>query len=158
MRLYLVRYQSKTCPGQQAPGLLVLLYQLSYGFRLSTASGGARTRDLGIKSAKYGRTTTPGQELNKCIGAKSGRYLLNSASTNFATRSFDAARRDSNPHLFTELSPEVSPAYGTQYKHLFPVGATVAGPVGAALPMRIRPALRQHFGSRTRDRASFGAK
>jgi hypothetical protein len=42
-------------------------------------------------------------------------------------------------------------AYGTQYKRLLPAGATGAGPVGAALPMRVRAASRQHFGSRTRD-------
>ena len=53
---------------------------------------------------------------------------------------------------------EVSPTYGTQCRGLLPVGATVAGPVGAALPMRVRAASRQHFGSRTRDRPAFGAK
>ncbi len=43
-------------------------------------------------------------------------------------------------------------------QQLFPAGATVARPIGAALPMRKRPASRQHFGGRTRDRAQFGAK
>ena len=46
--------------GNQRLAFYILLYQLSYSRCFSANFGGIRTRDLGIKSAKYGRTTTPG--------------------------------------------------------------------------------------------------
>jgi hypothetical protein len=78
MRLYIVLYKSKTSTGATNAQPASPALPLSYENGLTTILGGIRTRNLGIKSAKYGRATTPDRGWKKMHWGKKRRvcYLL----------------------------------------------------------------------------------